>query len=191
MKRTTTITLTIAGLLGLAGMLYAANHDFFKGEDGPTKAPPSPPAPAASHFFFSGVHNPAPSPNQAVPLGVAAAPADLIATEYCAFGNPDPTFTNVDKVACDGSFATIAQIMTPNGGGCQELYMTIAPTESANAGFTPRDYFITAGQNIYQLRLPNSPTLFAQIPDGGCSNPGDHTGITFDHEGAMGQLAFD
>ena len=42
-----------------------------------------------------------------------------------------------------------------------------------------------AGQNIYQLRLPNPPTLFAQIPDGGCINPGDHTGITFDHEGTF------
>src|SRR6202035_2834149 len=127
MKRKTTITLTIAGLLGLAGMLYAANHDFFGGgQGGPTKAPPSPAAPNQLASFFSGVHNPAPFPNQAGPLGVAAAPADLIATEYCAFGNPDPTFTNVDKVACDGSFATIGQIVTPNGGGGQELYMTIS-----------------------------------------------------------------
>ena len=64
--------------------------------------------------------------------------------------------------------------------------MAIAPTQSANAGFSPRDYFITSGPNIYQLRLPNSPTLFATIPDGGCFNPGDHTGITFDHEGTFG-----
>src|SRR5215831_4703300 len=106
MKRKTTITLTIAALVGLAGMLYAANHDLFRGvQAGPASAPAQP---AANHSFFSGVHNPAPSPNQAGPIGVAAAPADLIATEYCAFGNPNPTFTNVDKVACDGSFSTIA-----------------------------------------------------------------------------------
>ena len=64
--------------------------------------------------------------------------------------------------------------------------MAIAPSQAANAGFSPRDYFITSGPNIYQLRLPNPPTLFATIPDGGCFNPGDHTGITFDHEGTFG-----
>ncbi|PYI58947.1 MAG: hypothetical protein DMC59_07180, partial [Verrucomicrobia bacterium] len=158
-------------------MLYAADHTFFRGAQdpalhaGPTGAPPAPAAPNQLASFFSGVHNPAPSPNQAGPLGVAAAPADLIATEYCGFTG----FTNVDKVACDGSFSTIAQIQTPNGGGCQELYMTIAPSLSAGAqpfAFAPRDYFITSGPNIYQLRLPLSPVLFASIPDGGCSNPG-------------------
>src|SRR5438094_8000067 len=123
MKRTTTITLTIAGLLGLAGMLYAADHQLFRGAQdpalhaGPTGAPPAPAAPNQLASFFSGVHNPAPSPNQAGPLGVAAAPADLIATEYCAFGNPDSAFTNLDKLACAASFATIAQLATRRGGG--------------------------------------------------------------------------
>ncbi len=116
---------------------------------------------------------------------MAAAPADLIATEYCSFTG----FTNIDKVDCFGGFAPIAQIPTPGGGGCQELYLTIAPTQAANAGFTPRDYFVTSGPNIWQIRLPNPPTLFAVIPDAGCSP--DHTGITFDHEGALGQFAFD
>src|SRR5215470_15099280 len=156
MKKRATIALTIVALLGLAGVLYAANLT-----------------------FFSGVHNPDPPPNRAGPIGVAAAPAELIATEYCSFTG----MTNVDKVDCMGNFATIAQIPTPHGGGCQEMYMAIAPSQSANAGFTPRDYFITAGPNIYQLRLPGSPTLFAVIPDGGCFDPGDHTGITFDKEG--------
>src|SRR5438067_851390 len=192
MKRKTTITLTIAGLLGLAGMLYAANHQLFGGVQDPTfharptGAPPAPAAPNQLASFFSNVHNPDPSPHQAGPLGVAAAPADLIATEYCAFGNPDPTFTNVDKIACDGSFATIAQIATPGGGGCAELYMTIAPALAMGAvpfPFAPRDYFITAGPNIYQLRQPLSPVLFAHIPDGARPNPGHNTGITFDHEG--------
>src|SRR5213596_1126045 len=187
MKRKITITLTIAGLLGLAGVLYAANQSFFGGAQNPTsdtKSAGGGAAPAATHVFFSNVHNPAPFPNQAGPLGVAAAPADLIATEYCAFGNPDPTFTNVDKVACDGSFATIAQIATPGGGGCAELYMTIAPTQSANAGFSPRDYFITAGPNIWQLRPPDPAVVFATIPDSGCAP--DHTGITFDKVGTFG-----
>src|ERR1700756_2490927 len=153
MKRTTTIALTIAGLLGLAGMLYAANHQLFGGVEDPglharpTGAPPAPAVPNQTASFFSGVHNPDPSPNQAGPIGVAAAPADLIATEYCGFTG----FTNVDKVDCFGGFATIAMIPTPGGGGCEELYMAIAPTQAANAGFTPRDYFITAGPNIWQL----------------------------------------
>src|ERR1051325_7141333 len=183
MKRKTTISLTIASLLGLAGVLYAANHSFFNGAQNPTSgAGPvgvGGAAPAATHVFFSNVHDPYPGLG-AGPIGVAAAPADLIATEYCTA----TAFTNIDKIDCFGGFAPIAQIPTPNGGGCQELYMTIAPNMSANAGFTPRDYFITAGPNIYQLRLPNPPTLFAVIPDSGCS--ADHTGITFDKEGQFG-----
>ena len=69
MKRTTTITLTIAGLLGLAGMLYAADHTFFRGAQdpalhaGPTGAPPAPAAPNQLASFFRGVNNPAPSPS--------------------------------------------------------------------------------------------------------------------------------
>src|SRR5437762_13761241 len=143
MKRTTTITLTIAGLLGLAGMLSAADHPFSRvAQDpalhaGPTGAPPAPAAPNQLASFFSGVHNPAPSPNQAGPLRVAAAPADLIATEYCAFGNPDPTFTNVDKIAYDGSFATIAQIETHDLGGCAESYLNIAPALAMGARPSP------------------------------------------------------
>ncbi len=132
MKRKTTITLTIAGLLGLAGVLYAANHSFFNNvQDSTSHAGPvagGGAAPSATHFFFSGVHNPDPSPNQAGPVGVAAAPADLIASEYCDFTG----FTIIDKVDCAGGFAPIALIPTPGGGGCEELYMTIAPNQSAN-----------------------------------------------------------
>src|SRR6266516_2916832 len=139
MKRKTTITLTIAALLGLTGVLYAASHSFFSPVQDPT--------------YGAG------------PVGVSAAPADLIATEYCT----NTTFTNVDKITCQGGFAVIATIPTPGGGGCAELYMTIAPSISANAGFAPLDYFITAGPNIWQLRPPNPPTVFATIPDSGCS----------------------
>jgi hypothetical protein len=61
----------------------------------------------------------------------------------------------------------------------------LASASATPAPFTPRDLFITSGPKIYQLRPPNPPTLFATIPDGGCSNPGPHTGITFDHEGTF------
>jgi hypothetical protein len=114
---------------------------------------------------------------------VAAGPADLIASEYCG---SNTLLTNIDTVTCQGGFSVMAQIQTPNGGGCYELYLAIAPLASASATpapFTPRDIFITSGPKIYQLRPPNPPTLFTTIPDGGCSNPGDHTGITFDREG--------
>ena len=143
--------------MGLAGVLYAANHS-----------------------FFSPVHDPRVG---AGPIGVAAAPADLIASEYCG---SNTLLTNIDTVTCQGGFSVMGQITTPNGGGCYELYLAIAPLASASATpapFTPRDVFITSGPKIYQLRPPNPITLFATIPDGGCSNPGDHTGITFDHEG--------
>src|SRR5712691_8256372 len=106
MKRKTTITLTIAALLGLAGIFYAANPRPFVTVSAPTSdrqiAPAlpaaTPTATFATHSFFSGVHNPDPPPNQAGPLGVAAAPVDLIATEYCSFTG----FTNVDKIDCFG-----------------------------------------------------------------------------------------
>src|SRR5215472_18473133 len=120
MKNIIKIHLLIVAFLAAAGVLYAANLT-----------------------FFSGVHNIEPPPNQAGPIGVAAAPADLIATEYCSFTG----FTNVYGIDCAGNFASIALIPTPHGGGCQELYMAIAPNVSANAGFTPRDYFITSGPN--------------------------------------------
>src|SRR5438094_8395786 len=97
MKRKITITLTIAGLLGLAGVLYAANQSFFGGAQNPTsdtKSAGGGAAPAATHVFFSNVHNPEPPPNQAGPIGLAAAPADLIATDYCGFTG----FTRIDKV---------------------------------------------------------------------------------------------
>ena len=87
MKRKTTITLTTTALLGLAGVLYAANHSFFSGVNDP--------------FYHAG------------PIGVAAAPADLIATNYCT----NTSFTGVNKMDCQGGFSVIAQIQTPNGGG--------------------------------------------------------------------------
>src|SRR6266568_6439729 len=140
MKRTTTITLTIAGLLTMAGIFYAAT---------PTE--------------FGSVTS---------VIGVAAAPADLLVTEYCT--------QNLDKVNCSGKASLLATLPGPVGG-CYEKYVAIAPSQSATAGFTPRDIFVTRGSEVYKIS-GSSATLFATIP--GCD--ADHTGITFDHVGTFG-----
>ena len=63
MKRKTTITLTIAGLLGLAGVLYGAGtYSFFSLDIDP-----------------NGISG---------PIGVAASTTDLYSTDYCAHDNP-------------------------------------------------------------------------------------------------------
>ena len=70
------------------------------------------------------------------------------------------------------------------------MYMAMAPSQSANAGFTPRDVFVTNGPLIYRFTPPNPPNpltaadIFAVIPDVACA--ADHTGITFDHVGTFG-----
>src|SRR5439155_22772694 len=56
MKRKTTISLTIAALLSLSGMVYAANHVFFS--------------------FIVGTFS-------AGPIGVAGSPDTLFATQFC------------------------------------------------------------------------------------------------------------
>ena len=153
MKRKTTITLTIAALLGLAGVLYG----------GAT--------------FFSPDRDPQ---GQTGPIGVAASQTGLFATDYCtATGVP---LRNINSIDCQGNATLLAQI--PTTPGCEEMYMAIAPLQSLAAGFVPRDIFITHGPMIYQLRPPAPITLFATIPDPGCSP--DHTGITFDHTGPPG-----
>src|SRR6266404_1421964 len=136
MKRRTTITLAIAGLLALTGIFYAASPTQFGSATGV--------------------------------IGVASAPADLLVTEYST--------QNLDTIDCAGKTALLATIPGPAGANV-ERYLTIAPSQSANAGFTPRDIFVTQGDNIYRVRPPGSPTLFTTIA--GCGN--DHTGITFDH----------
>ena len=77
------------------------------------------------------------------------------------------------------------------GDTCEEMYIGYGSNPSLpNAGFTPRDVFITNGMLIYRFTPPNPPNpltaadIFATIPDTGC-NP-DHTGITFDHVGTFG-----
>jgi hypothetical protein len=61
--------------------------------------------------------------------------------------------------------------------------MTVAPAVSVNAGFNPRDIFITQGNQIFKFTPPAGPlTLFTTLS--ACGN--DHTGITFDHVGTFG-----
>ena len=103
------IPLSIAGLLSLAVILYAAN--------------PNP---------FATVNT---------PIGVAASGTDLIATEYCGH--------NVDTIDCMGNVTLLATL--PGVSDCREEYVTIAPSQSANAGFTPRDIFVTQGRGVYKV----------------------------------------
>src|SRR6266446_7990767 len=163
MKRKTKIALIIVGLLALTGIFYAANPRPFVTVNTPQSRPPHPPNHPAA--------NPTPFATVPAPIGVAASKTDVFATEYCS--------QNIDTIDCLGNVSPLATIP---GSGCGEKYLTIAPAQSANAGFTPRDIFIASGLNIYRLRPPNAPTLFVQIP----GNTPDHTGITFDHVGTFG-----
>jgi hypothetical protein len=148
MKQITTITLrtkiylTIAGLLALTGILYAAT-----------------PTPFSSQVPF--------------PTGVAAAPDLLLVSEYCS--------ENIDKIDCNGNATLFATL--PGFGSCREKYMAIAPSQSAAAGFTPRDVFATEGALVYKIDSSGTVTMFAQLP--GCF-ASDHNGITFDHFGTYG-----
>src|SRR6266704_3366324 len=75
------------------------------------------------------------------PTGVAAARDLLLVSEYCS--------ENIDTVACDGTHTLFATL--PGFGSCREKYMTIAPSQSAAAGFTPRDVFVTEGAMVYKI----------------------------------------
>ena len=149
MKKRTKITprtkiyLTIALLLSLTGVFYAANP-----------------------FAFT-VGGAVPFPN-----GVAASPDLLLVSEFCS--------ENIDTVACDGTVSLFA--VMPGFGSCREKYMTIAPAQSAGAGFTPRDVFVTEGAFVFKIHN-GVVTLFAPLV--GCV-ASDHNGITFDHFGTFG-----
>ena len=60
--------------------------------------------------------------------------------------------------------------------------MTIAPSQSAAAGFTPRDVFATEGALVFKVH-EGTVTLFTALQ--GCL-ASDHNGITFDHVGTFG-----
>ncbi|PYJ53031.1 MAG: hypothetical protein DME82_15030 [Verrucomicrobia bacterium] len=73
---------------------------------------------------------------------MAAAPSQLIVSEYCS--------QNLDTIDCLGNVSLLATIPGPVGP-CGEKYMTIAPSQSALAGFTPRDVFVTQGTAVYKV----------------------------------------
>ena len=151
MKRKTTISLTVAALLSLSGMVYAANHVLFS--------------------FITGTFS-------AGPIGVAGSADTLLATQYC-----DPQILSIDCIT--GLTSPIATVPGFPSGQCLERYMAVAPAVSANAGFAPRDIFVTQGNQIFKFSPPAGPLVpFVTIP--ACGD--DHTGITFDHVG--GTLAF-
>jgi len=104
--------------------------------------------------------------------GVAASQTELLVSEYCT--------ENIDTVACDGTVSLFATI--PGFGSCREKYMAIAPSQSAAAGFTPRDVFVTQGAMVFKIH-EGTVSLFATLT--GCLTP-DHNGITFDHFGTYG-----
>ncbi len=149
---------------------------------------------AMGSVLYAGLHFFSPDldpQGQTGPIGEAASQTDLYASDYCtATGVP---VRNINSISCQGTPSPLTAVLTTPG--CEEMYMAIAPLVSANAGFTPRDVFVTNGIFIYRFTPPNPPNpliplpepagnIFATIPDSGC-NP-DHTGITFDHTGIVG-----
>src|SRR6476646_249863 len=116
MKKRTKITLrtkiylTVVGLLGLTGVLYASNPSVFV------------------------------SPGHGVdqPIAVAADPTHLFASQY--------TDNQVRMVDCVGIGTLFWTLPAPIPPILTEKYMAIAPAQSAAAGFTPGDLFITLSQ---------------------------------------------
>ena len=96
-------------------------------------------------FALTGVFyaaNPFPfSSGVPFPTGVAAGPDFLLVSEYCS--------ENIDKIDCNGNATLFARF--PGFGSCREKYMTIAPSQSAAAGFTPRDVFATEGSLVFKV----------------------------------------
>src|SRR5437588_10751729 len=123
MKRRTTISLTIAALLSLSGMVYAANHVLFS--------------------FITGTFS-------AGPIGVAGSADTLLATQYC-----DPQLLSIDCIT--GLPSPIATVPGFPSGQCLERYMSVAPAVSVNAGFNPRDIFISKGNQIFIFTHPEGP----------------------------------
>ena len=88
------------------------------------------------------------------PVGVAASQTELFSSDYCIFPQ-NPSHRNIETLACDGTFSALTSIPSFVGDTCEEMYMAIAPSQSANAGFTPRDVFVTNGVFIYRFTPPS------------------------------------
>src|ERR1700751_1245915 len=96
---------------------------------------------AMASVLYAGIHffSPDLDPQGASgPIGEAASQTDLYATDYCTATGV--ALRNINSIACDGSPTFLTAV--PTTPGCEEMYMAIAPSVSANAGFTPRDVFI-------------------------------------------------
>src|SRR5262249_20499844 len=100
------------------------------------------------------------------PTGVAAAPDLLLITPFCGDG----------ILSLGPTGAIVGAWLIPGFGSCREKYMTIAPSQAAMAGFTPRDAFVTQGPLVYKLHQ-GVVTLFADLSTFGCTSS-DHNGIT-------------
>jgi hypothetical protein len=112
------------------------------------------------------------------PVGVAAIPGQVLATQFCN--------QNLDLLDCNGNFSVLAQIPLPNPtpppGTCIEKYLAVAPIQSVAAGFTPRDVFITQKDDIYKF---SGGIITPFVIGFGCPLS-DHSSIAFDHEGTFG-----
>ena len=99
MKRKTTISLTIAALLSLSGMVYAANHVFFS--------------------FIVGTFS-------AGPIGVTGSPDTLFATQFCdpqllsidCLGIPTPitTIPGFPSGQCLERYMAVSPVQSVNAG---------------------------------------------------------------------------
>ena len=98
---------------------------------------------------------------------------------------------NIQVVDCNGN-GTLFGTLPGNGDPLVEKYMAIAPAESAGAGFTPGDLFVTKREQIYVAHPPSGTfTLFADLSLvlGGCPLS-DHSAITFDKVGGPSGFGF-
>src|SRR6266481_6230615 len=155
MKKRTKITLRTIIYLTIVALLALTGVFYAQ------NPPPSHPVPFSGQVPF--------------PTGVAAAPDLLLVSEFCT--------DNIDKLDCNGIASLFATL--PGFGSCREKYLTIAPSQSVNSvpPFTPRDVFVTLGNQVFKINSVTGVTPFATLP--GCAST-DHTGITFDHFGTFG-----
>ena len=98
---------------------------------------------------------------------------------------------DIQVVDCNGNgtlFGTLPGTVQP----LVEKYMALAPAESAAAGFTPGDLFVTLREQIYVAHPPSGTfTQFADLSGvlGGCPFS-DHSAITFDKVGGPNGFGF-
>ena len=126
---------------------------------------------ALTGIFYAA--NPIPFATLQGPVGVAAIPAEVFATQHAA--------TKISMRSTAMGMSRCWRRSRVPVGPCVEKYLAVAPIQSAAAGFTPRDVFITQGADIYKFS-GGIITPFATV---GCPFS-DHSSLTFDHEGTFG-----